>query len=105
MQELNKVNRETAVDWIIEDPLDSIVEYPETGDSTDIAVAHIFNIDHSDFEHPQSSFQYSLGKGHGGRASVICRLLKSTSGASIVCRKKIHTKCKLFRSFVFSSPY
>ena len=103
-QGLNKVNRETVVDRIVEHPLDSIVEYPETGDSADVAVAHVFNVDHNNFEHPQSSFQYSLGKGHGGRASVTCRLLKSKSGASVVCRK-IHTKCKLFHSFIFSSPY
>ena len=103
-QGLNKVNHETVVDRIVEHPLDSIVEYPETGDSADVAVAHVFNVDHNNFEHPQSSFQYSLGKGHGGRASVTCRLLKSKSGASVVCRK-IHTKCKLFHSFIFSSPY
>ncbi|KAG6377393.1 hypothetical protein JVT61DRAFT_15189 [Boletus reticuloceps] len=90
---LNKVNHKTMVGRIIEHSLNAIVEYLETGDSTDVAVAYIFNINPNNFEHPQLSFQYSLGKGYGGCRNVTCHLLKSKLGAAIVCRK-LHTKCK-----------
>ncbi|KIK79500.1 hypothetical protein PAXRUDRAFT_16302 [Paxillus rubicundulus Ve08.2h10] len=42
-QGINKVNHETAIDHIVEHPYNAIVEYPETGDAPDVAVAHIFN--------------------------------------------------------------
>ncbi|KAF9228959.1 hypothetical protein BS17DRAFT_763603 [Gyrodon lividus] len=40
-QGINKVNHETAVEHIVEHSYDAIVEYPETGDSPDIAIMHL----------------------------------------------------------------
>ncbi|KIK72133.1 hypothetical protein PAXRUDRAFT_181276, partial [Paxillus rubicundulus Ve08.2h10] len=64
-QGLNKVNRQTYVDAIIEHPPGTIVEYPQTGEVTGARIAHIFNVDSnpSRFIHPKSNFQYSLGDG------------------------------------------
>ena len=91
----NKVNRETSVNHIVEHPLDMIVEYPETGDALDKAIAHVFNMcdDSEHFVHPQSNFQYSVGDGHGGRQDIVCRLLKSKFGTPVVCHK-LQTSCK-----------
>ena len=91
----NKVTREAIADRIVEHPLGAIVEYPETGDSLGVAIAHIFNVDMDPerFIHPRLNFQYSLGDGHGGRDNVTCRLLKSRSGGPVLC-KKLRTSCK-----------
>ena len=91
----NKVTREATADRIVEHPLGAIVEYPKTGDSLDVAVAHIFNVDPDParFVHPHLNFQYSLGDSHGGRSNVTCRLLKSKSGGPVLC-KKLRTSCK-----------
>lgn len=92
-QGLNKVTRETIAHRIIKHPRDAIVEYPETGDSPGIAVAHIFNIDPNSFYHPRFNFQYSLGDGHGGHHHITCRLLRSTSGMPSKC-SKLRITCK-----------
>ncbi|KAF9234897.1 hypothetical protein BU15DRAFT_52007 [Melanogaster broomeanus] len=94
-QRLNKVNRQTYVDAIIEHPPGAVVEYPQTGEVTGASIAHIFNVDSdpSRFIHPKSNFQYSLGDGHGGRDNVVCRLLTSKSGSSVLCYK-LRTSCK-----------
>ncbi|KAF8833986.1 hypothetical protein BDN67DRAFT_915867, partial [Paxillus ammoniavirescens] len=95
-QGINKLNRETAVDRIAEHPYNAIVEYPETGDAPDVAIAHVFNVNpHPDhFRHPRFNFQYSLGGGHGGRDGVVCRLLKSTTGSPVIC-SKLRTTCNI----------
>ena len=70
----DKVTREATADRIVEHPLGAIVEYPETGETLGLAIAHIFNVDPDSerFVHPRLNFQYLLGDGHGGRANVTC---------------------------------
>lgn len=92
-QGLHKVTREKVAHRVVEHPRDAIVEYPETGDAPGIAVAHLFNIDPDSFCEPQSSFQYSLGGGHGGRDEVVCKMLRGASGKPVLC-SKLRTTCK-----------
>ncbi|KAG9310639.1 hypothetical protein JVU11DRAFT_9214 [Chiua virens] len=58
-QWLYKINSKLSVHQIIIHSPDAIVEYPQTGESEDISIAHVFPINFDAFENPESSFQYS----------------------------------------------
>ncbi|KAJ6598119.1 hypothetical protein DFH09DRAFT_889893, partial [Mycena vulgaris] len=60
------INRQTYVHALVEHPIGSIVEYPETGSSEGISVAHLFSVDPDRFSHPKDNFQYSIGDFQGG---------------------------------------
>ncbi|KAF9220572.1 hypothetical protein BS17DRAFT_769175 [Gyrodon lividus] len=62
-----------------------IVEYPQTGAREGQAVAHIFMIDPATFNHPELSFQYSMGNNHGGHCEVKCDLLCNNTGKTFLC--------------------
>jgi hypothetical protein len=84
-QRLYKINSKLSVHQIINHPPDAIVEYPQTGESEDVGIAHVFPINPDAFENPKSSFQYSLGDSHGGRPSVTCSLLTDDKGKHVSC--------------------
>ncbi|KAF8581224.1 hypothetical protein K439DRAFT_1619219 [Ramaria rubella] len=72
-----KLTRKSAVHAIIDHPVESIVEYPETGSLHGVAIAHIFAISPSQYIHPKDNLQYSLRDSKGGHKNVGCYLLKS----------------------------
>ncbi|KAF8577156.1 hypothetical protein K439DRAFT_1622297 [Ramaria rubella] len=72
-----KLTRKSAVHAIIDHPVESIVEYPETGSLHGVAIAHIFAISPSQYIHPKDNLQYSLGDSKGGHKNIGCYLLKS----------------------------
>jgi hypothetical protein len=88
------INRQTYVHALLEHPIGSIVEYPQTGASKGVAIAHQFSVDPANFSHPKDSFQYSLGDSHGGEPYVQCgSLLMGPGGTPASCFHK-HLSCK-----------
>ncbi|KAJ7788049.1 hypothetical protein B0H14DRAFT_2398806 [Mycena olivaceomarginata] len=86
---LDCVNRQSYVHHLVDHPLGSIVEYPETGTSIGTGIAHRFSVDPANFHHPRESFQYSLGDSHGGDSHVHCgQLLLGRTGLPAVCFHK-----------------
>ncbi|KAJ6485262.1 hypothetical protein DFH09DRAFT_1106230 [Mycena vulgaris] len=85
------INRQTYVNALVDHPLGSIVEYPETGNAKGVAIAHRFSVDPANFSHPRESFQYSLGDFHGGNPDIYCgSLLLGQTGRPAACfRKKL----------------
>ncbi|KAG1841105.1 hypothetical protein DFJ58DRAFT_732557 [Suillus subalutaceus] len=96
MQGWHCVTHKTSAHAIVEHPIGAIVEYPQTGRHADESIAHIFHIDPSMFTstlHPKSSFQYSLGDGHGGQIIGKCLMLRDAGGQPVSCAK-LRTSCK-----------
>ena len=87
------VNRKTSADAIVEHPKGAIVEYPQTGEFDKQIVTHIFHVDPLSFHQPKSSFQYSLGDGHGSLESVRCFMLRDSSNHPVQC-EVLKTSCK-----------
>lgn len=79
----HKINSKLTVDRIVIHELNVIVEYPQTGDAPDRAVAHVFPVDPDHFMHPKFSFQYSLGGSHGGLGNITCSLLRDGNGGLV----------------------
>ncbi|KAJ7633292.1 hypothetical protein FB45DRAFT_1148985 [Roridomyces roridus] len=83
---LDQINRETYVSALVDHPLGSIVEYPETASRAGVGIAHCFCVEPSNFLRPEANFQYSLGDSHGGKRGKFCgRLLTDQSGAAVSC--------------------
>ncbi|KAJ6517779.1 hypothetical protein DFH09DRAFT_1098682 [Mycena vulgaris] len=81
--------RQTYVNALVDHPLGSVVEYPETGNAKGFAIAHRFSVDPANFSHPRESFQYSLGDSHGGNPDVYCgSLLLGQTGRPAACFHK-----------------
>ncbi|KAG2086384.1 uncharacterized protein F5147DRAFT_588546 [Suillus discolor] len=96
LQGRHRVTRKTSAHAIIKHPIGATVEYPQTGCHADESVAHIFHINPSMFTstlHPKSSFQYSLGDGHGGQIIGKCLMLHDAGGQPVSCAK-LRTSCK-----------
>ena len=94
-QRLYKINSKLSVHRIVNHPPGAIVEYPQTGESEDVGIAHIFPINPDAFENPKSSFQYSLGDSHGGRSRVTCSLLTDDKGEQVLCTRTF-LSCRYF---------
>ncbi|KAJ7273845.1 hypothetical protein C8J57DRAFT_1034718, partial [Mycena rebaudengoi] len=73
--DFNCINRQTYVHALLEHPVGAIVEYPETGATAGVRIAHRFSVDPANFSHPKENFQYSLGDSRGGEPYVYCGLL------------------------------
>ncbi|KAJ7159144.1 hypothetical protein C8R43DRAFT_882333 [Mycena crocata] len=101
------INRQTYVNAIVEHPVGSIVEYPETGTTRSVRIAHRFSIDPAKFSHPKENFQYSLGDSRGGE-SYIYRgsLLMGRNGTPASCaHRKFSCKgLKYCSARTFSTP-
>ncbi|KAJ7860303.1 hypothetical protein B0H13DRAFT_2569623 [Mycena leptocephala] len=88
------INRQTYVHALLEHPIGSIVEYPQTGASKGVAIAHRFSVDPANFTHPKDSFQYSLGDSHGGEPYVQCGSLLMGPGGMPASGFHKHLSCK-----------
>ncbi|KAJ7505090.1 hypothetical protein B0H11DRAFT_1709164 [Mycena galericulata] len=85
----DRINRQKYVHAIVEHPAGSIVEFPETGTSKGVAIAHRFSVDPSNFSHPKDSIQYSLGDSQGGEPYVFCgSFLMGRDGIPASCTHK-----------------
>lgn len=86
----NFVNRQTTIAAIITHPLLAIVEFPESGESPDESIGHLFlvNPTPNKFFHPKLNIQYSLGGTHGIRNNVTCNYLRNEE-------TKVLAKCTL----------
>ncbi|KAJ8591473.1 hypothetical protein M405DRAFT_735014, partial [Rhizopogon salebrosus TDB-379] len=94
--ERHHITCKTSAHAVIEHPVGAIVEYPQTGQLATESVAHIFHVNPSSFSHvlhPKSSFQYSLGDGHGGRMIGQCLMLRDAEGNPVPCTN-LKTSCK-----------
>ncbi|KAJ7234827.1 hypothetical protein C8J57DRAFT_1531331 [Mycena rebaudengoi] len=80
--DFNCINRQTYVHALLEHPVGAIVEYPETGATAGVRIAHRFSVDPANFSHPKENFQYSLGDSRGGEPYVYCGLLLLGSNGS-----------------------
>ena len=93
----NRVNRLTRLNAIVEHPLGSIVEYPESGSTPRSCIGHRFSVDAASdmFSHPKLNIQYSLGDGHGCRSDVACgQLIDDHTGQPAFCKnEKISCRC------------
>ena len=96
------VTRQTRASAIVNHPVGSIVEYPETGQDAKDTIAHIFSIDPTNFTHPKANFQYSLGDSHGGRRNVECKsdfLVDDVTGLATKCKvDKFSCQFQVFES-------
>ncbi|KAG1887408.1 uncharacterized protein F5891DRAFT_967475 [Suillus fuscotomentosus] len=95
VREFHRVTRRTSAHSLVEHPVGAIVEYPQTGQYANESVAHIFHIDPTTSKsslRPQSSFQYSLGDGHGGKTISRCLMLRDAEGHPVSCTS-LKTSC------------
>ncbi|KAG2127173.1 uncharacterized protein EDB93DRAFT_1270945, partial [Suillus bovinus] len=95
VQELHHVTCRTSAHSVIEHLVGAIIEYPQTGQHENKSVAYIFHIDPTtseSFLRPQSSFQYSLGDGHGGQIISQCLMLRNAQGHPVSCAN-LKTSC------------
>ena len=87
----NCVNRQTRLFAIVDHPVGSIVEYPESGHITGSCIGHRFSVGSTDrFSHPKLNIQYSLGDGHGSRSNVTCGqlLVDAGTGMPVLCKNE-----------------
>lgn len=90
----NQLTRQSKIAGIVDHPMGAIVEFPESGDQMDMAIAHRFQIDPEHFINPQHNIQYSLGN-PSLHSNVTCLLLHDqTTGAPVKCQQT-----KLFCNF------
>ncbi|KAJ7265241.1 hypothetical protein C8J57DRAFT_1069413, partial [Mycena rebaudengoi] len=78
----NRINRLTYIHALLEHPVGAIVEYPETGETAGVCIAHRFSVDPANLSHPKENFQYSLGDSRWGESDVYCGLLLLGSNGS-----------------------
>ncbi|KAJ7242720.1 hypothetical protein C8J57DRAFT_1526083 [Mycena rebaudengoi] len=87
-RDFNCINRQTYVHALLEHPVGAIVEYPETGATAGVRIAHRFSVDPANFSHPKENFQYSLGDSRGGEPYVYCGLLLlGSNGSPASCKE------------------
>jgi hypothetical protein len=103
LQRKNQVNRQSYLDALCDHPLGSIVEYPDTGDTADMSVGHMFSVDSTHFHHPKLNIQHSLGDYHGMQQHVKCKLLRDlTTDAEVLCKNE-KIACMSPPTYLFST--
>jgi len=97
----SRLTRQAYVHAVVEHPLGAIVEYPETGLTSGIGVAHIFpvDLDATEFFNPRRNIQYSLGEPQGYHHNVKCHQLRNIeTGEPVVCLQE-KAGCEYFIYF------
>lgn len=74
-KKLHKLNHRTSLLSRISHPIDAVLEYPETTDSRDKKIAHIFSVDPLSFRAPKSNIQYSLDVDGADSREYLCKQL------------------------------
>ena len=88
---------------ILDHPINTVVEFPETGRFEGKAVAHRFCVDASKLISPRENIQYSLGDEHYGKHNVECQLLKDRETGMALCCHKLTYICKTSSSIDFKN--
>ena len=93
VSKLNQTTRKGKVHKIVRHPMHAILEYPESGQKPDEAIAHIFPIDPQNYTHPRYNMQYGLST-HGGRLNTRCSLFRDNSSEEYVLCNQFKGRCK-----------
>ena len=96
-----RLTRQAYVHGLVEHPAGAIVEYPESGATQGLGIAHVFHVDlNSDhFTNPRSNSQYSLGEPQGAHHNVACHQLRDPeTDKPILCLQRT-SRCNYFASF------
>lgn len=88
-----RITVKSGINAIVDHPPGAIVEFPETGDSMDMAIGHRFRICPEKFIHPKDNIQYSLGGTHGSHSDVRCFYLHDKDTSEAVACKRTKYNC------------
>ncbi|KAF8321436.1 uncharacterized protein EI90DRAFT_3131700 [Cantharellus anzutake] len=97
-----RVTRKLHANYLIDWPLEAIVEYPRTTDSPNERILHIFRVDPTSPVLPQHNFLYGFGSPCGMHENVQCYALKGQSGVYPRCREQ-HLTCQGMKVCEFSN--
>ncbi|KAF8058596.1 hypothetical protein FPV67DRAFT_1428067 [Lyophyllum atratum] len=90
-----KLSRQTTLSKLYEYPLNACLEYPETSESKETVIGHLFKLDPSNWKRPSLDFVYSKGapKGYSkAGAEYTCHVLvDSRTNIPVPCKKKHYT--------------
>lgn len=92
------LNRKTILQTLYHYGIGTALEYPETSESADCAIGHLFEMSPEDWINPCRSFAYSQGLPKGQskpEEQIFCKLLVDDSGNEVPCRRS-HTTCMSF---------
>ncbi|EJD45935.1 hypothetical protein AURDEDRAFT_164998 [Auricularia subglabra TFB-10046 SS5] len=96
----NRVTRKLAAQAVVHHPLHALVEFPQTGRTSEERILHLFDVDPDSFHDPANDFQYSFNESHGQDDATTCFLCDNT-GAKISCKKR-HGRCSSVKTCSFS---
>ncbi len=79
-------------------PIDKIIQYPETSETSNATIGHLFTMSSADAVYnPLKDFAYSLGEpGSAGRKNVFVNPLKDSKGVKVPCQR-------IYRTCTYSS--
>ncbi|KIJ47000.1 hypothetical protein M422DRAFT_249286 [Sphaerobolus stellatus SS14] len=90
----NRTTQQGYVQKFVQHPENVIVEYPETGHSTNEAIAHIFPVspEESGSFDPKMNIQYGIWGKHGSRDNTRLFLMPQNTKGFTLC-KKFKARC------------
>lgn len=89
-----RVSKFMSANWLIEWPINAVVEYPSTSQSPNERVLHIFEVDPLSPVPPTANFVYSFGDPKGARKGVRCHQLTDVNNEMVMC-KSSHSTCAI----------
>ncbi|KAJ3916503.1 hypothetical protein F5877DRAFT_46476 [Lentinula edodes] len=90
-----KISRKTTLSVVYRYPVGSVLEYPETGTTSEEVVGHLFELGIDNWISPGRDFAYSRGEPRGNSKECVTNslLLDSTTGAMVPCIVR-HSTCQ-----------
>ncbi|KAJ4492439.1 hypothetical protein C8R41DRAFT_765202 [Lentinula lateritia] len=90
-----KISRKTTLSVVYQYPADSILEYPETGATSEEVVGHLFELGMDNWISPGRDFAYSRGEPRGNGKECVTNplLVHSTTGEMVPCIVR-HSTCQ-----------
>ncbi|KAJ3926352.1 MAG: hypothetical protein NXY57DRAFT_1065053 [Lentinula lateritia] len=90
-----KISRKTTLSVVYRYPPDSVLEYPETGTTSEEVVGHLFELRMDNWISPGRDFAYSRGEPRGNSKECVTNplLLHSTTGEMVPCVVR-HSTCQ-----------
>ncbi|GJJ11594.1 hypothetical protein Clacol_005829 [Clathrus columnatus] len=98
-----QLNRLMYVHGIVDHPIGTIVEFPETGHQMDVGITHRFRVNSQNFVNPKDNIQYSLGPPHSIHYDVKCLLLSDKNTGELVLCKQTKLSCHSIKKCSFNS--
>ncbi|EJD45215.1 hypothetical protein AURDEDRAFT_165761 [Auricularia subglabra TFB-10046 SS5] len=96
----NRVTRKLAAQAVVHHPWHALVEFPQTGRTSEERILHLFDVDPDSFHNPANDFQYSFNESHG-QDNATTRFLCDNTWAKILCKKR-HSRCSSVKTCSFS---